>query len=89
MKIPNKWELQCIAFNHSSDIGFKNFMNLYKKCNAKPYSVLVFNATLTSDNPSRFRKNLLERIRYASSIDPVAFLDNIIKREISFFFFFF
>ena len=30
MKIPNKRELQKIAFNHSSDIDFKDFMNLYK-----------------------------------------------------------
>ena len=28
--ITNKRELQQIAFNHSSDIGFKKFMNLYK-----------------------------------------------------------
>ena len=62
MKIPNKQELQQIAFNHSSDIDFKDFMNLYKKCTAKPYSFLVIDATLASDNPSRFRKNLLERI---------------------------
>ena len=27
MKIPNKQELQQIAFNHSSDIEFKDFMN--------------------------------------------------------------
>ena len=38
MKIPNKQELQQIAFNHSLDIDFKDFMNLYKKCTAKPYS---------------------------------------------------
>ena len=62
MKIANKRELQQIAFNHSSDIHFKNFMNLYKKCAAKPYSISVIDATLASDNPSRFRKNLLERI---------------------------
>ena len=30
MKIANKRELQQIAINHSSDIGFKDFMNLYK-----------------------------------------------------------
>ena len=30
MKIPSKQELQKIAFNHSSDIEFKVFMNLYK-----------------------------------------------------------
>ena len=36
MKIPNKRELQQTAFNHSSDIEFQDFMNLYKKCTAKP-----------------------------------------------------
>ena len=62
MKILNKRKLQQFAYNHSSDIGFKNFMNLYKKCFAKRYSFLVIDATLASDNPSRLRKNLLERI---------------------------
>ena len=37
MKLPNKIELQQITFNHSSDIEFQDFMNLYKKCTAKPY----------------------------------------------------
>ena len=37
MKIPNKRELQQIAFNHSSDINFRDLMNLYKKCSTKPY----------------------------------------------------
>ena len=32
MNIPNKGDLQQIAFNHSSDFDFKDFMNLYKKC---------------------------------------------------------
>ena len=62
MKIPNKRELQQIAFNYSSDIDFQDFMNPYKKCTEKPYSFLVIDITLASDNPSRFRKNLLERI---------------------------
>ena len=62
MKIPNKRELQQIAFNHSSDIDFQEFMNLYKKCTAKTYSFLVIDTTLASDNSLRFRKNLLERI---------------------------
>ena len=31
MKVPNKQELPQIVINHSSDIDFKNFMNLYKK----------------------------------------------------------
>ena len=38
MKIPNKRELQEIALNHSSDIDFKGFIKIYKKCTAEPYS---------------------------------------------------
>ena len=45
MKFPNKRELQQIACNHSSDIDFQDFMNLYKKCSAKPYSFLVIDTT--------------------------------------------
>ena len=37
-------------------------MNLYKKCTKKPYSFLVIDATLASDNPLRFRINLSEKI---------------------------
>ena len=58
MKIPNKRELQPVAFNHSSGIDSKDFKNLYKKCTAKPYSLLVIDVTFGSNNPSRFRKNL-------------------------------
>ena len=61
MKNRNKRELQQIAFNHSSDADFQDFMNLYKKCTAKSYYLLVIDTTLTSDNPLRFRKNLVER----------------------------
>ena len=60
MKIPNKTELQQIATNPSSDIDFKGFTKIYKKCTAEPYSFLVNNTTLSSDNPLRFRKNLLK-----------------------------
>ena len=60
MEIPNKRELQNIALNHSSDIDFKDFIKIYKKSTAEPYSFLVNDATLASDNPLRFRKNLLK-----------------------------
>ena len=36
-KIPNKRELQQIALNNSFDIDFKDFINIYRKCTAKPY----------------------------------------------------
>ena len=74
MLISNKQELQEIAFNHSLDIKFKDFMNLYKKCTTKPYSFLVINlTTFVSDNRSHFRtfqkeyKNYL-RISYRGKI---------------------
>ena len=53
MKTPNKTELQQIALNHSSDIDFK------EPCTKEPYSFLVNDTTLPSDDPLRFRKNLL------------------------------
>ena len=58
MKIPNKREIQQIPLNHSPDIIFKDFINIYKECTAEPYSFLINDATLASDNPLRFRKNL-------------------------------
>ena len=58
MKIPNKRELQQIGLNHSSDIKTKDFIKIRKKCAAEPYSFLVNDTTLASDNPLRFRKNI-------------------------------
>ena len=47
MKTRKKLQNQEIAFNHLSDIDFKDLLNICKKCIA---------------NPLRFRKNLLEKI---------------------------
>ena len=62
MKTPSKQELQQIYLNYSSDIDFKDSLNLYKKCTTRPYSLLVNDATIASDNTLRFRKKLLEKI---------------------------
>ena len=59
-KISNKRELKQIAINHSSDISTKDFTNIYRKCAAEPYSFLVNDTTLASDNPLRFRKLFLK-----------------------------
>ena len=59
MKIPNKRELQQIALNLSSDVEFKDFIKIYQKRTAEPYCFLVNDTTLSSDDPIRFRKNLL------------------------------
>ena len=60
MKIPNKRELQQIAVSHSSDIDFQDFIKIYKICTDKPYSFLVNDIMLSSDDPLRFRKNLYD-----------------------------
>ena len=46
--------------NHSSEIDFKDFTNIYKKCTAKPSSFFVIDTTLSQDNPLRFRENSFE-----------------------------
>ena len=60
MKTTNKRELKQIALNNSSDINYKDFIKIYKKVTAEPSSFLVNDATLASDNPLRFRKNLFD-----------------------------
>ena len=39
MKINNRIELQNIARDHSADIGYKDFMKIYRKCTKEPYYV--------------------------------------------------
>ena len=39
-----------------------DFMKIYKECTAEPYSFLVNDTTLPSDNPLRFKKNLWNNI---------------------------
>ena len=59
MKINNKRELQNIAFNHSADIDYKDFMKIYRECIKEPSSFLTIDTTLPTSDPLRFRKNLL------------------------------
>ena len=49
MTIRNKRELQKIATNHSVDIGYKDFMKIYRKHTSKPYSFLTIDTTLPTD----------------------------------------
>ena len=44
-------EAQQIASNYSSGIDFKDFMKLYKDYTKEPYSFLVNDSTLSSNNP--------------------------------------
>ena len=59
MKIFSKRKLQQIVLYHSSDISSKDFIKIHRKCTAKPLYFLANDATLASDNPLRFSKNLV------------------------------
>ena len=54
----NKIEVKDIAFNHSADVVYKDFMKIYRKCTGEPYSFFTIDTTLPAD-PLRFGKNLL------------------------------
>ena len=52
MKIPNKRELHQVQFNHSWDIDFKDFINLYEKIlQNRAKSFFVIHAILASFKP--------------------------------------
>ena len=48
-----------IASHQLSDIEIKDSIKLYKDYTKEPYSFVVNYTNLSSDNPLRFRKNLL------------------------------
>ena len=62
MKINNKIELQNIAINHSADIDYQDFMNIYRECTKEPFNFLKIDTTLPASNPLRFRKKLFESL---------------------------
>ena len=51
-----------MLFNHSKNIDLKDFIKIYKKFTAEPYSFLVNDTILPSDNLLIFRKNLFKSI---------------------------
>ena len=58
-KNPNRRKLREIVTNHSSDISTKGFTNIYRKFTVEPFSFLVNDTTLASDNSLPFRKLVL------------------------------
>ena len=62
MEIYNKRELQNIATNHSADVDYKDFMNIYRKCTSEPYSFLTIDTTLPVNNYLRIRRYLLDSL---------------------------
>ena len=54
-KLNNKRELQNIVINHSADIDYKGFVNIYRDCTKDPYNFLTIDTTQPVDK--RFKKN--------------------------------
>ena len=54
-KLNNKIELQNIAINHSADVFYKDFANIYRNCTKEPYNFFTIDTTQPVDK--RFKKN--------------------------------
>ena len=50
MKINNNRELQNIAINHSADIGYKDFMKIYRECTKELINFLTIDTTLPASD---------------------------------------
>ena len=54
-KLNNKRELQNIVINHSADIDYKDFVNIYRDSTKEPYNFLTIDTTQPVNK--RFKKN--------------------------------
>ena len=62
MNINNKRELQNIAIIHSADIGYQEFLNIYRECTREPFDFLTIDTMLPANDLLPFRKNLFESL---------------------------
>ena len=62
MKINNRKELQNTSTNHSADVDYKYFMEIYRECTKKPFNFLAIDTTLPTGNPLKFRKDLFDSL---------------------------
>ena len=67
MKINTKRELQNIAINHSADIGYQDFMEIYKECKKELYNFFTIDTTLPASDSLRYRKNLFDSYKNDSN----------------------
>ena len=80
MEIQSKKELQNIAQENSGDIDFKDFLKTYKDYTSEPYSYIIIDTAVLSNNPMRFRKTFLKTAFIKiTKFDQIKILDNKIK----------
>ena len=61
-KIHKKIGRKGIPINHSADTNYKDFINIYRKFTSELFSFFTIDTILSANNPSRFRKNLLDSL---------------------------
>ena len=77
LKINNKRELENIAINHSADIGYKDFVKIYRECTKKkPFSFLTIDKTIPESVHSRFRKKPFRPFIKMKSTDELKIFDD-------------
>ena len=72
-KLNNKREMQNIAINHSADIDYEDFINIYRNCTKEPFNFLTIDTALNklfknfneplSKNRSRFLMIQLNKMK--------------------------
>ena len=60
MRINNRRELQNIAIDHSADIDYQDFINIYRESRKEPDNFLTIDTTLPASDSLSFRKNLFD-----------------------------
>ena len=55
-------ELQNVTIDHSADIDYKDFMEIYRECTKEPFNFSTTDTTLAASDPIRFRKNLFDSL---------------------------
>ena len=76
-KLNSKRELQNTAINHSVDIDYKDFVNIYRNCTKEPYNLLTIDTTQPVDK--RFKKNFNDPLQKMTINEQIKILDNKIR----------
>ena len=80
MKI-NKTDLQNIAIDHSADIDYKDFINIYRECTRKSFNFLAIDTNVTSEQSSKIQKKFVRLFIKMTVTDQLKIIDNKIKEN--------
>ena len=76
-KLNSRRELQNIAFNHSADVEYKDFIIIYRYCAREPFNSLTIDTT----KDKKFIKNFNETLQNMTVKDQLKILDRKIKQN--------